>query len=448
MEIRDPIHGPIPVTPAEAAIIDSPWLQRLRNIKQLGFSELTFPGAGHSRFLHSLGAMHLAGLAFDAALREADWLAGSERARLRQTLRLAALCHDLGHPPLSHSSEVLLPPGAELGVPDLRLPLPSDQGSHEHFTLLFLLGSGLRDVIDTAMAPLGVRSLHVAALISDEVACDPEVFRVAGRNFRDLLAALVSGELDVDRMDYLLRDSYFTGVSYGEFDVAWLIAHLCHRQDERGHLHLGLEDRALFSFDDFLLSRHHMFLMVYFHKKSVCYDQMLRRFYADAGAAVRAPASADAYLEFDDHALWRTLRQFEGRSPWAAGILHHRPLRLVAESSPAGIAEPIAPLVERLQAAGIDHLFVTSKGALSKYHAADRGRAIYVRKKPPFGPVKWLELDRATRLFERYADHTLLTRLYVHPTDVDQVGAWLVQLRAEAATEAPLPFAAEPLGDA
>ena len=83
MEIRDPIHGPIAVSPAETAVIDSRYFQRLRSIKQLGFSELTFPGASHSRFLHSLGAMHLAGQAFDAVFRETPWLNQADRIRFR-----------------------------------------------------------------------------------------------------------------------------------------------------------------------------------------------------------------------------------------------------------------------------------------------------------------------------------------------------------------------------
>lgn len=441
MEIRDPIHGPIAVSAAEQVLIESPYLQRLRNIKQLGFSELTFPGGSHSRFLHSLGAMHLAGLAFDAALRDTPWLPAPERARLRQTVRMAALCHDLGHPPLSHSSEVLLPSGSQLCVPNLLRPLPGGHGSHEHYTLQFLLGSGLTELLLAVVGPQGIEPTHIAALISEDVACDPAVFQVGGRNVQRLLASLVSSELDVDRMDYLLRDSYFTGVSYGKFDVDWLISHLCHFEAEDGTLHLGLEDRAIFSFDDFLLSRHHMFLMVYFHKKSVCYDHMLRRFYEQWPQACRAPADPEAYLAFDDHALWRTLREYAGISSWAAGILQLKPLKMMVESAgPMGQGEPIAALVERMRNEGVDHLHVTSKGALSKYHAGESSASIFVRKKPPVGAPRWLPLAEATRLFQRYAEQTVLARIYVQPGDADSVGGWLQELRAQSpAVDGPSP---------
>lgn len=431
MQIRDPIHGPIAVSALEQVVIDSAYFQRLRHIKQLGFSELTFPGATHSRFLHSIGAMHLAGLAFDAVFSTASWLPPAERARLRQTLRLATLCHDLGHPPMSHTSEVLLPTLAALAVPLLQTG--EGHASHEHYTLKFLLDSGLTDLLRTAALPLGIEPLHVAALLCEDIACEPAVFQVAGRHIKGILAALASSELDVDRMDYLLRDSYFTGVSYGKFDCDWLIDHLTAYETEGGILHLALHERAVFSFDDFLLSRHHMFLMVYFHKKSVCYDQMLRKFYEEFPDACVASPDPETYLLLDDHAVWRALQLHRHQSPWADGILRRRPLQLIAERTPSGPDEPIAALAARLQDEGIVHLRVTSRGAVSKYHPADHARAIYVRKEPFVGEPHHLPLAQATRLYERYADSTVLERIYVPAERAERVGKWLIELRkAEA----------------
>ncbi len=429
IDIRDPIHGSIALSPAEHALTDSPYLQRLRAIKQLGFSELTFPGASHSRFLHSLGAMQLAGQAFDAVFRQSPWLPDRERERLRQTIRLATLCHDLGHPPLSHSSEVLLPRVGALRLPGVRVADPTAQASHEHMTLKILLDSGLTDLIAEVGADLGIEARHVAALLSDDVACDPAVFEVGGRNVHGLLATLASSELDVDRMDYLLRDSYFTGVSYGQFDCDWLIRHLSHDDAQGGPLHLTLDDRAIFTFDDFLLSRHHMFLMVYFHKKSVCYDHMLQRFYEQFPDLCRAPADPEAYLELDDHRVWQALRSKEAESPWAAGIMRRKPLSVLIEATPTDRPEPIAALLARLDAEQIAYLHVSSQGALSKYQPDDVARAIYVRKQPAVGEPYLLPLAEATRLYDRYADATVLERLYV-PTDSAELAAgWLVELR-------------------
>lgn len=431
MEIRDPIHGPIAVSPVELAIIDSQYFQRLRNIKQLGFSELTFPGASHSRFLHSIGAMHLAGLAFDAVFRQAPWLPATDRVRFRQTVRLATLCHDLGHPPLSHTSEVLLPSVGALAVPHMRPEDPLAHASHEHYTLKIVLDSDLTTVMATGCEGLGILPLHVAALLSDAVLCPTEVFECDGRNVQNILAALASSELDVDRMDYLLRDSYFTGVSYGKFDADWLIGHLTHYEAPNGQLHLALHERAIFTFDDFLLSRHHMFLMVYFHKKSVCYDHMLRRFYEEFPDLCRASPDPEAYLALDDHTVWRALRSQEKNSAWAEGILRRRPLKLIAESTPAGRQEPMAALARRLEDEGVTHLHVTSKGALSKYQPGDTARAIFVRKEPVVGEPYHLPLAQATRLFERYAESVVLERIYVQPELADRVGGWLVELRQD-----------------
>lgn len=431
MDIRDPIHGSISLSPIEQILTDSPYLQRLRSIKQLGFSELTFPGASHSRFLHSLGAMQLAGQAFDAVFREATWLPAVERARLRQTIRLATLCHDLGHPPLSHSSEMLLPTLHELNLPGFHARDLTIQADHEHMTLKMLLDSGLTDLLNRAGAPLGIEARHVAALLNDDVECPPEVFQIGARSVHHLLSALASSELDVDRMDYLLRDSYFTGVSYGKFDSDWLIAHLGHDDPPSGALHLTLDDRAIFTFDDFLLSRHHMFLMVYFHKKSVCYDHMLRHFYRDYPDLCRAPADPEAYLELDDHSVWQALRQKEHESPWAAGISRRQPLHVLVEHTPTDRPEPMNAVIERLQEAGIRHLHVHSQGTLSKYRPDDAARQIYVRKQPVVGDPYFLPLAEATRLYARYADATVLERLYVPAENMEQAAQWLVELRKQ-----------------
>src|SRR5208337_573138 len=108
ISIHDPIHGTIEVTTDEIKLVDSRPVQRLRHIKQLGFSELAFPGATHSRYAHSLGAMEMAARMADRALADLE-LPAADRARLRQSVRLAVLFHDLGHAPLSHVSECVMP---------------------------------------------------------------------------------------------------------------------------------------------------------------------------------------------------------------------------------------------------------------------------------------------------------------------------------------------------
>src|SRR3954468_12107305 len=116
MEIRDAIHGAITVEPFELPIIDSRYFQRLRHIKQLGFAENSFPSATHNRYIHSLGAMHTATRAFDTIFGKT---ARTTHQRLRALVRLAALLHDIGHGPLSHTTEFAMPNVKELKVPHM-----------------------------------------------------------------------------------------------------------------------------------------------------------------------------------------------------------------------------------------------------------------------------------------------------------------------------------------
>ncbi|MDP6944042.1 MAG: HD domain-containing protein, partial [Myxococcota bacterium] len=295
IELRDPIHGPIEVAPRELDVIDAPHFQRLRRIKQLGFAELVFPGAVHNRYLHSIGAMHLAGRAFDAVWAELP--ANADTARLRQTVRFAALLHDIGHPPLSHAAEALLPDRAALVPPGCENP--TGRASHEDMTAKLILDSELTHALRLAGEDLGIRPEDIAALIDDDVGVADGVFEVGGADARPALHGLVSGELDVDRMDYLLRDSTFAGVSYGRFDLDWLMSHLVMLRDG-GAWRSGIDIRALPAFEHFLLARYHMFQMVYFHAKSDIYDAMLRQWLRSVGDVARFPADPEAYIQCDD----------------------------------------------------------------------------------------------------------------------------------------------------
>jgi HD superfamily phosphohydrolase len=437
MEIRDPIHGPIVLSEGEVAVLRCRAFQRLRHIKQLGFAELVFPGATHNRMLHSLGVLHLAGQAFDAVFRDAAWLPADARARLRQTLRLAGMLHDVGHAPLSHSSESIFPALEALSLAGVEAGDRARQARHEHFTVELLLHSELGPIVDAALAPHGGNARHVAALLHDGVQLADAPFHVAGRDLRSVLGALCSGEVDVDRMDYLLRDSYFAGVSYGRFDHDWLISHLTHHQDDAGRVHLALRDRALYTFDDFLLSRMHMFLMVYFHAKVVCFDQMLRCFYEELDG-FRLPATAEDFLALDDAAIWALLRQHAGRSRWAERIVRGAPLRLLAERGWHGRADDLDAFEAALAGEQIDFFRVTSTGALSKYRRRGEGNGqIYVIVQPQVGAPSVVPLGEATRLFDRFADTTRMERTYVAPEHADRAAQVLLGLRRPAAAATP-----------
>lgn len=325
MEIRDPVHGPIEVSHAEKQVIDHPLVQRLRRIRQLGFSEITFPGATHTRFLHSIGAMHLAGLAFDAVSKDLGDFSADLLAKARSTVRLAALLHDLGHAPMSHDGESLLPLGRELpAIPDIDTNKPV---THEQMTWALILGAELSGLIKEAFADFGVEAKDVVSVLGGDFIEDS--FEQGSISILPVMRQLISGELDVDRMDYLLRDSYFTGVTYGRFEKDWLLSHLgAHQVGDS--LYLTLDASAIFAFEDFLLSRYHMFLMVYAHNKTQSYYRMLHRFLAsEEGSKLRLPADWAEFSKCDDEWLIRQLTC--AKNPWAQRIIAKKPLQLVVE---------------------------------------------------------------------------------------------------------------------
>lgn len=404
MHIRDPIHGAIEITPDERALVDTPQYQRLRNVKQLGFADLAFPGATHTRYAHGLGAMHVATKVFDALAPKLE-LEKDDEERFRQTLRLAVLFHDLGHAPLSHATERIMPQAAELQVPAWAARDPNDRrADHEDYTLKLLLDSGLAAEIRKRFGQQGIEPTHVAALVCGRPPPGPDPFRSAGRDLLPVLRQVVSGELDADRMDYLQRDSFFTGVNYGKFDADWIVQNL-ESVERDGHVYLALQRRAVMAFEDFLLSRYHMFLAVYFHSASVGYEVLLQRYCETSGGEYALPADADAYVGHDDITLMAALRA--SSNPWARRIVRRQGYRVLVENE-ADLPQKEAKLRE----AGIDAFTTMSRSVLSHY---GKGATLWV--KTPRGEVP---IGDYTPLYERYAEAATIARLYVEPERADE----------------------------
>jgi HD superfamily phosphohydrolase len=404
MHIRDPIHGAIEITADERALVDSPQYQRLRNVKQLGFADLAFPGATHTRYAHGLGAMAVATKVFDA-LSPRLQLESADKDRFRQTLRLAVLFHDLGHAPLSHATERIMPPVSDLHVPAWAARDPGDRrADHEDYTLKLVLDSGLAAEIRNRFSARGIEPTHVAALISGRPPPGPYPFKSNGRDLLPILRQVVSGELDADRMDYLQRDSFFTGVNYGKFDADWIIQNL-ESVEREGRVHLALQQRAVFAFEDFLLSRYHMFLSVYFHYASVGYEQLLQRYYDTSGGEYSLPADPDQYLQHDDVTLIAALRA--SKNPWAMRIVKRQGYRLLIEGESA-----LEEKERLLRDAGIDAFTTVSRGVLSHY-----GKEVTLWVKTPRGEVP---IGEYTPLYERYAEAATIARLYVEPERADE----------------------------
>ncbi|MBL8921978.1 MAG: HD domain-containing protein [Myxococcaceae bacterium] len=411
MRIRDPIHGTITVSDDEKPVIDSRFYQRLRNVRQLGFGDLAFPGATHTRHAHSLGAMHVASRLFDAVASRSP-LSEAAKERFRAAVRLAVLCHDLGHMPLSHASESIAPPRAALGLPAWTGD-EAGQATHEDFTAKLLLDSSLTPLIAKTYARHGITPELIAGLVIGRLPSGVEGFRDGGLDWTPLLRALVSGELDADRMDYLQRDSFYTGVNYGRYDVDWILQNLtCAERD--GRAVLALSKAAVFAFEDFLLSRYHMFLSVYYHHTSVAFDWMLRRYYEESPGEFEVPPDPEAFLGCDDVALWWTLRR--SKNEWAQRIVSRRGYRRVAQFTERDTGYDLSAISKVLTGAGVQHFTLESRGVLSRYTDEGESPSLYVLDS---ASGRLTEVSSYTPLYQRFAGAVLLTRVFVRPDQLD-----------------------------
>lgn len=429
MEIRDPIHGTLELSDGEVAVLDSRAYQRLRAIKQLGFAEFSFPGATHNRFLHSIGVAHLAGLAFDAVCKNWHFSKPEVRERLRAAVRLAALLHDIGHGPLSHTSEEVMPKASALNIKvyenrrkDLALTATREtiadrQADHEDYTIKFITDSSLTEIIKKNFP--SISPVHVACLVDKSLACPDDFFIDRGLDYRTILSQIVSSELDVDRMDYLERDAYFCGTNYGRVELNWLLSNLTSHV-EKDQVHLALNRRALYTFDDFLLARHHMHLMVYFHHKSIIYEELLNRYLTSPDCSFNLPADIEAYISCTDYALYQHLESVN--NPWARRIANRQPYRMLFELHSSENTDRPAKMKIALEEEGIEAIHSSSHARLSKYHTAsleERAFTIYVvdeydRQSTPF------PLEEGTQIFARYEEIRSIDRLYVPPEEFAQ----------------------------
>ncbi len=293
---RDPVHNIIPLRDDTAEgrlmirLIDTPEFQRLRRIKQLGLGLYTYQGAEHSRFTHSLGALHLMTRILER-LSDQYEMAAEDRAAARS----AALLHDVGHGPFSHAMEKVL------GV------------HHEQMTILAVTSeeTALQRALSSHSADLPGR---VASIIEG-------TFKPAA------LAQLVSSQLDVDRMDYLLRDSLMTGAKYGLYDLEWIINAL-QIEDDADRIYVSA--RGVHAVEEYLQARYYMFRQVYFHRTLRSAEAVLRSALRRAlemvekGAEVwcapgasfekilrRVPLSITEHLQMDDSDVIFHMKQWQ-----------------------------------------------------------------------------------------------------------------------------------------
>lgn len=487
-KIRDPLHDTIAMTAAEKAIIDTPEFQRLRRISQTAFIKYVFPGANHSRFEHSLGVMHLSGIMLaslvanqrkmvidlKAQVAELPENAKEDFARredvegsilqtesaveqlqsspyLSQCLRFAALLHDVGHSPFSHSGERFLPTWGELEAQFGSLQLPaylvdglkaklanlSKQNPraknislrHEVYTLFIIqrifnknseflnaqMGQDVCALIDTNVKPAKNSPLEKSGL-------------------QRLLHEIVSGELDVDRMDYLMRDSRHCGVVYGLFDAARILDSACFyfdRATER--YHLSIRKRGVPALEDYLRARWSMYQQVYFHKTSTACEAMLESVYKQL-SDLKIPLKVEEYLKLDDFSFCYFVEKEVGNNPngqyainTLRDLVYNRKLwkRVYEESHPKAstVALPsLCPTVQMLlKKHDIANEMIESGTSLTRFSPKSRQghrsqNTLKVVVKDLHG-LRYLEpIENHSQLVNRVDEETLVKRIFVSLT--------------------------------
>jgi len=291
--ICDPVHGEIPLSRLEQRLIDTPSFQRLRNLKQLGLASLVYPNATHTRFAHSLGVFRLMSRIIDLLV---------ERGRFdnndRRKMRIAALVHDIGHYPYSHLMEFIdkdkhrpkflrsAQPGVVVGPTFERYP------DHEKIGQIVITK---RLDITTLLVEAGIDPEEIASIIRSE-------------HNNPAYNRLIHSSLDVDRMDYMLRDSLGTGVPYGQIDIDYLLNNL-EVVEQDGVLDVVVSHKASTAAEHFLVARYFMHKAVYFHKTTFGLEALLRQvlflmresghIYRDGGEIERL-IETDEFLDFHD----------------------------------------------------------------------------------------------------------------------------------------------------
>ena len=293
MEVRDTIHGLIEYNDTEEKIINSQLFQRLRGIKQLALASLVYPGAHHTRFEHSLGVMYLAG-------KVSENLGLSDDKT--KILRLAGLLHDIGHGPFSHVSEQIIEKNVDKSI----LEKYKAENVQEMLSIAFI-----------------EKNEEIKGILSNDEL--DEIKKILQKEEkRSLEKDIVSGPLDVDKFDYLLRDSYFAGVKYGTFDIDKVIESLTPIDLGREVIQLGIKEEGVYSVEQLLLAKYHMNVQVYRHRLRRITDAMLVRgieFALDEGLEEIEKIYKfrdeqeyfDNLIKFDDEAIVRyIIKESEG----------------------------------------------------------------------------------------------------------------------------------------
>jgi uncharacterized protein len=300
--ISDPIHGTIGLSELEVKVVDSKVFQRLRNVKQLGLAHYVFPGADYSRFSHSLGVCHITGRILGSLRDKGITIEDKEF----QLYRLAALLHDVGHYPFSHTMEEPI----ENHYKRAMIVSKAEQANEEVSEEIGKKPSSLNHELVGREILLNDPELN--SILKDEYQ-PKQIYSIILRDSPTLYGNLVSSDLDADRCDFMLRSAHFSGLPYGSVDIDYLVSQVTLDQSDR----LSLSAKALRTADHFLLCRYFDYQQIPFNKTVTAFELVLKDVIAmlleqgriDCSAsAISKRISEDHWFGFDDRFILDHIR--------------------------------------------------------------------------------------------------------------------------------------------
>ena len=296
-EIKDPVHGYVYITETEKEIIDSYPVQRLRRLRQLAGAEYVYPGANHTRFEHSIGVMYLASKV--AENPNISQIISEEEA---EAVWIAGLLHDVGHGPFSHVFEHLL--------------TKKLNKTHEDVTAWIIKHSELKDLLGR----LGYKAEDIAELAVGSLSMGGKAF----------LNQIIRSSIDVDKLDFVVRDTYHTGAEYGFVDVFRLI-HTFDVMDGN----LAVDMGALSTLESFIIARIESFKSIYFHRVGRAAQIMLATALerADEELGLSSFKTPEEYLSMDDYTVWAMLKNCKKSSPIIKNLERRRMLKCAYEQT-------------------------------------------------------------------------------------------------------------------
>jgi HD superfamily phosphohydrolase len=386
-----------------------------------------YPGGVHDRFAHGIGAMHVAGRLFGRFVASSDILTSRfshiEINALRRRVRLAGLLHDIGHGPFSHASESVFP--SIIGLPldwSWWKERPNRQARHEDYSVLMIQALAERGVLARDVAQ------DIASLVHDQVVPSPSFAQFESRapTLQKILKSIISGEVDCDRMDYLLRDSYFCGVAYGQYDLDWLVS--CIGLSEcNGRLIMTISENGVRAFEDVLLARYHMIDQVYFHKTKAGFTHYLEAAIESGEIPLVIPKDPETYAQMRDGKVIEMMFEAakDPKNYWSHHLINRLPARRILrlhDDKPEDAAT-LQTLRRLCEDNGIRYFAHSAKNALSQFgELSDANAIIHVAKKTLAG-TEFVPIGRYSDLLQKYDEKLRFTDFFVLREEADTFAA-------------------------